>query len=124
MSKPVEMLHRTHRRLVIENFVEWDRVDIIEDKSNVLIMIRVLGFDCKEPNILGCSSIKGPRITLMREIDLVVIAVLHNETHVFAKKELMLWAIPVRHNKNNFGDFFHIHYPLLEKVEQKRKPIK
>jgi hypothetical protein len=39
------MFHSSSRRLVIEDFVERDRIDIIEDKGYVFVCARILGFD-------------------------------------------------------------------------------
>jgi len=119
--EPVEVLDDTMNCRIIKNLGEGDGINVVENKINVLVMIRVLCLDSEEANVLRRSAVERSRITLMREVNFVVVLVLQNKTHVLAKKEFVLNSVSVRNNKNILGNLdFLRHYiiiHLLKRVE-------
>ena len=104
------MLDDTMLRIVIEYFVERNGIYIIKNKSNIFVIIWIFISGGNEADVFGGASVKGPGITLMREIDFIIVVIFQNKTHIFAKKEFVLDTISIGDNKNTFGYFYNFYF--------------
>ena len=103
------MFDDTMLSIVIKDLVERNGVYIIKNKSNILVIIWIFISGGNEADVFCGASVKGPGIALMREIDFIIVVILQNKTHIFAKKEFVLNAISIWDNKNTFRYLFNFY---------------
>jgi hypothetical protein len=91
--------------------VEWQGIDIIEYKRDVMIVFWILVSHHEKPNIPCGASIEVAIIALMGKIDFVIGFTLQNKRHLITEKKFVLQSISVGHYKYAFWDR---HFALVE----------
>ena len=107
VRESVVVLDHTVSGLVVKYFVKRNGIHVVENEGDVFVVFRIFVARHHEPDVLHSPAVEGACVVLVRKQHFVVVLVLQNKTHVFAKKVFVLRAIAVRYHKDFLGHEGH-----------------